>query len=107
MGNSSFSLGSAADTATSTANAAVSITYEAIAQYGHAIDGIAYSFSETATAELSVAIAGTKVFSMDVSGSGVIPYRVRSPAGSAMVIALAAGGGSAIGKINVLGKQTV
>ena len=94
------------DTATSTANAAVSITYAALAGLAHALHSLIVSYSGgTASGELKIEDgAGTTVFSVVLPAAGVyvipFPAPLMGNKNTAMVITLAAGGTSVIGKIN-------
>lgn len=99
-------LARAANTGTSSANAAVAITYAAVADRSHAIMGcIAWSYSATPTGSLTVTADGVTVFSMTIltAGHGFIPFRLAAGVNEDLVVTLGAGGGTTVGKINVVG----
>lgn len=94
------------------ATAAV-VTYAAVAGQYHVIRGIAYSYDSTPTGgNLKVEdVSGTTVFSVDIpaAGAGVItfPIPLRSAAvNTALIVTLASGAGSVVGKVNVFGHTT-
>jgi hypothetical protein len=94
------------DTTTSTAHTAVSITYAALAGLAHAIHSLIVSYhGGTASGELKVEDGvGTTVFSIVLPAAGVyiIPFPVPllGSKNTALVVTLADGGASVIGKIN-------
>lgn len=100
---SRFALGAPENTAVSAPNTEVAIAYPADPLSGHTIDTIAYSLSE-GTAILSLDVEDVTVFSLRVSGMGWVPVQVRSPIGAAIAVRLGAGGGAAIGRLNIIGK---
>ena len=94
----------ATDAVTSTANAAAVITYGASGGRVHVLDGVTFSYSGDPTGgRLTVAVAGTTRFSVAITkgGPGPIPFDppIRSGVGEAMVVTLAAGGGSLTGDL--------
>lgn len=95
-----------ADTETSAADTAVAITYAAVAGIAHALHSLIVSYSGgTATGELKVEDgAGVTVFSVVLPAAGIHIIPFDSPLcgskNTALVITLAAGGTSVIGKIN-------
>ncbi len=89
------------------ATAAV-VTYTAVADKKHVITGVAWSYSATPTGgNLQIEdVAGTVVFSVDISAGGpgviVFPHPKRSAAvNTAMIVTLASGAGTVVGKANV------
>lgn len=102
---------STADTATSTAGGAATITYAAVSGQVHLITGIAWSYDSAPTGGgLTVQDgSGTVVFSMSITAAGPgSVYFFTAKQGSintAMIVTLAGGGGAVIGKVNVLGHQ--
>lgn len=96
----------------SAATAAV-VTYAAVAGQYHVIRGIAYSYDSTPTGgNLKVEdVSGTSVFSIDVpvAGAAVIQFPIplrSSIVNTALIVTLASGAGSVVGKVNVLGHTT-
>lgn len=94
------------DTATSTAAAAVSITYAAVVGMSHVVHGLIVSYSSgTATGELKIEDgSGTTVFSVVLPAAGIYTIPLDTPLcgskNTALVITLAAGGSGVIGKLN-------
>jgi len=92
-------------TATSTANAAVSITLAAAAGEFHVLHAIQCGYDSTpAGGEITVTIGGVTVFSEYVSSANEdwgFPQPIYGESNKEMVITLGAGGGTAIGKLNV------
>lgn len=92
-------------TATSTANAAVSITLAADEDEIHALYAIQCGYSASPSGgTVEVSIGGTVVFSEYVSGANLdfeFPKPLYGDKNQAMVITLSAGGGTAVGKLNV------
>ena len=88
------------------ATAAV-ITIAAVAAKQHNIDCVVWSYSAAPTGgNLKVEDgAGVTVFSMDITsaGAGFIPFNplMRGSVNTAMIVTLASGGGSVVGKVNV------
>lgn len=100
-------LGTSADTATSSTNAAGTITYAAVATKRHSISGVAWSYSGALTGgKITVKDGSTTIFEIDITASG--PGSVQFPrpkAGSIntdMTITIAAGGSGVVGKVNAL-----
>jgi len=90
------------------ATAAV-ITLAAVAGKKHIISQITYSYSATPTGgNLKVEdVSGTTVFNVDVPAAGVGQIFFRQPlrgaaANTAMIITLASGAGTVVGKVNVI-----
>ena len=90
------------------ANTAAVITIAASSEQYWALDWAMWSYSEEPTAgRLTVAIGGTTYLDIDITSAGPGPLRfdppVYNPAftkGEAMVITLAAGGGTCVGKLS-------
>ncbi len=78
----------------------------------HVIRGVAYSYDTTPTGgSLIITDAGTTVLSLAIPAAGekwvTFPVPIKSAAANtAMVLTLASGAGSVIGKINALGHST-
>lgn len=95
-----------ADTGTAAANTAVVITYAAAVGYQHAIEQIVASYSATPTGgALTIEDgAGTTVFQVDLAGAGPhnIPFDppLMGSEGTALIVTLAAGSGTVVGKLN-------
>lgn len=90
------------------ANTAAVVTLPAVEGECHVVDGLAWSYAGTGTlsgGNLKVELAGTTVFSMDVSAKGqdTVPFRQRGGPGEAVVVTLAAGGADVSGKVSLLG----
>ncbi len=103
----------AADVHAPAANNAAVVTYAAVAGVRHCISGIAWSYDGDPTGgNLKVEdVSGTTVFSIDVTskGPGVIIFpRAKKAAAvnTALIVTLAAGGGSVSGKVSVLNHWT-
>ncbi len=97
----------AGNTGTAIANTVVTLTFAAdTADRGWHLDGVEWSLSANpaAAVALTVAVDGTTVWQFDITsgGPGFMPAkpRIRGAANKAMVITLAAAGGSVIGKLN-------
>lgn len=99
-------LPSAPVSAVSGANAAVSITYGAVAGQRHRLTFLAYSYSAAPTAgRLTITDGASTVLDLDVSStwevvSALPPGGLSGTAGQAMVVTLGAGGAGIIGKVN-------
>ena len=94
------------DTGTDAADTAIVITYAAITDRSHVIHGIEWSYSETPTGGgLTVAVGGTTVLQLDIAVGGpdqiILDPPHKADQGAAVVVTLAAGGGTAVGKLNV------
>ncbi len=97
----------AANYATAT-HAAATVTNAAVAGQRTVIDGVAWSYSGgTPAGSLTITDGGTTVFSVDVTANGpgqvTVPKGLSSAVNSALVVTLADGGASLVGKVNVLG----
>jgi hypothetical protein len=96
--------GSEAVTVTDYANKALTLTLPAVTRRSHVIHQINYSYSDTPAGGLTIT-DGSTVFSTDIVVIGpndilFSPSKAGKP-GQAMTIVLAAGGGSAVGKMDV------
>jgi hypothetical protein len=96
-----------ADTSTSAAAGATSITYAAVAGLQHAVHSIVASYAG-GTASGSIKIedgAGTTVFFADIPAAGIYTIPFSAPLvgskGAALVVTLAAAGSGVVGKLNV------
>ena len=96
-----------ADTATSSSNAAATITYAVITGMQHTVHSLIVSYAG-GTALGSIKIedgAGTTVFFADIPAAGLYVIPLSAPLagskGAAMVVTLAAGGSGVVGKLNV------
>ena len=94
-------------------NAAAAITYAAGgANVNHCIGGIAWSYSAAPTGgNLKVEDgSGNTVFSMDITaaGAGVIYFAPpkKGSANTALIVTLAAGGASVVGRVSTLSHRT-
>lgn len=94
---------------TAAANTAVTDTLAASAGVTHVIDKVTAGYSEDPGAgagKLTVAIDGTTVFEVDITADDPLDFEwdyglYGDPAGNeAVVFTLAAGGGTAVGKLN-------
>lgn len=89
------------------ANTAAIITLAAVADKRHHIAQIIYSYSGApAGGRLSITDGGVTVFDQDITSGGSLgPLQFSNPlrfaVNSAVVITLAAGGGTVVGKLNV------
>jgi hypothetical protein len=103
-----------ADTGTSGTNAAVSLSYAAAIpnqaspklQYKHSINGICWSYNAAPTAgAITIKSGNDVIFTIDITaaGPGFVPLKLSAKPGESMTITLAAGGGTAVGKINAQG----
>lgn len=97
-----------ADTATAAANTAVVLTYAASTGFQHRIQKIVASYSAAPTGGgLTIQDgSGTTVFQAHITGAGPVEFDL-SPGligseGTALIITLAAGGGSVVGMLNAL-----
>lgn len=92
-------------TDTEAADTAVVITLAADEREVHVLHAIQYSYSETPTGGgITVSINSTVVFDFDITGTeGTIEFHapVYGKENQAMVITLKAGGGTAVGSLNV------
>jgi len=91
-------------------NAAATITLGAIGGR-HCIGGVAWSYDDDPTGgNLQITVNGLIVFSVDITsgGPGFIPFEppMMAPAGTPVVITLAAGGAGIAGKVNILSYWT-
>ena len=90
-------------------NTAAVVTYAAVSDRRHAINGIAWSYSGAPTGgNLKVEDgSGTTVFTMDVTaaGAGFVPFAapLAGRNNTALIVTLAAGGSGVSGKVSVLG----
>ena len=111
MDNRGYTQGAAADVNIPAANTAAVITYAAVSGKRHAISGIAYSYSAAPTGgNLKIEdVAGTTIFSLDITAAGpgdpiyFDPAKGNALPNTALIITLAAGGVGISGKVNVLG----
>jgi hypothetical protein len=98
----------AADIHAPAAATAAVVTYAAVARQKHVISGVAWSYSAAPTGgNLLVTDAGATVFSLDITAAGpgffIFPYPKRSAAANtALVITLASGAGTVVGKVAIL-----
>lgn len=92
-------------TATSTANSAIAITLAAVEGETHVLHAIQCGYDSAPTGgTITVTIGGTTVFSEYVSTENEdweFPQPIYGESNKEMVITLGAGGGTAIGKLNV------
>lgn len=96
-----------ADRATSSSNATAVVTYSAGVYRRQSFHGLAWSYNGVpTTGRLFVTIDGNVVFDIDITngGPGFIWFP-RRMGGRNIVITLAAGGTSIVGKLNVLDHQ--
>jgi len=109
-GSSSAVQMNSADTATAAADTAVAITYAATASVAHKFRKLVWSYSEDPTGgALTITDGGTTVFQINITagGPGFIPLDdMKFTSNSAVVVTLAAGGGTCVGMLNVIGKST-
>lgn len=94
-------------THTPNANTAAIVTLAAAGEgVSNVIRGIAWGYSETPTAgSLKVEDGeGTTVFYLPITGAGAgfVPLYGKGSANTALVVTLAAGGGTCVGSVNVL-----
>ena len=85
------------------ADTAAVITLAAAANTQHFINGVQWSYSTSPTAgRLTITVNAVTVFDVSVTGSGPGGFNFAIPGGTnqAIVITLAAGSGSCVGKIN-------
>jgi hypothetical protein len=99
---------SSGDVAVPSANAAATVTYNAIVGLSHVLSGVAWSYSGSPTGgNLQITDGGTVVFELDITsaGPGFVPFSPpkRFAVDSQVVITLAAGGSGVSGKVNALG----
>lgn len=86
-------------------NVAAVLTYAAVAGKAHVLDSVTFGYDGTPTAGmLTVSDAGVTVFSVPVTAGGPGPIEfvppIRGTTNAAMVVTLAAGGGSVKGQIS-------
>jgi len=87
-------------------NTAAVLTYAAVSDRRHVLDGIQWSYSGAPTGgNLKVEDGGgTTVFSLDVTaaGQGFVPFKpgLAGRVNTAMIVTLAAGGSGVTGKVN-------
>lgn len=89
---------------TSGTNAAVAITFPAIATRAIIIDSIVWSYGGTPTGgKLTVAHGATTVLEVDItaSGPGALPLNLSADINEQVVVTLGAGGSGVVGKLNV------
>jgi hypothetical protein len=94
------------DTGVGGANAAVAITFAALADRTHIIWQIDWSYSGAPTGgALTITDGGTTVFQVDISAAGpdsiIFAPPKKAKLNSAVVVTLAAGGAGVVGKLNV------
>ncbi len=100
------------DVATPVSNTAAVVTYVAVLNHSHYIDGIAWSYAggNPTGGNLKIEDGAGVVFSMDITsaGAGFIPFSrpKYGTVGNAMTITLAAGGGGVTGKVSVINHWT-
>ena len=100
----------AADVHAPAANTAAVVTYAAVPGLRHVISGIGWSYgvADPVGGNLKVEdVAGTEVFSMDITtkGAGIVQFpkpKKSAAAGTALIVTLAAGGGTSVAKVSVL-----
>lgn len=95
------------DEATSSANAAVAITLAAVTGKRHYLAMVLWSYSDTPTGgRLTVSgLDNSETLDIDIVAAGPGPVLLPPLAGkvgTAMVITLAAGGGTVVGKLNIM-----
>lgn len=100
------------NTATASANTAVTITYSAGGSGNyHVIDGILASLSNDPASAVSLTVTdgGSTVMQVNLTRGGAAPidYPIKGSANSAMVITLAAAGSGIIGMLNIKNKRVV
>lgn len=83
------------------------VTYTAEAAKRHVITGVAWSYSAAPTGGmLTITDDGSEVFKMAITAAGpgsiTFPRPKAGGIGTAMVVTLAAGSGTVVGKVNVL-----
>jgi hypothetical protein len=99
------------DIAVSTANANATVTYAAVANRSHVIDGIFWSYTggTLTTGRVTVTVGGTTVFDTDITavGPGYQGFNsgMRSQPNQNMVITLYAGGTAVVGKLVISGHR--
>ena len=93
------------DTGESAANAAVAITYAALADRSHLIWSIEWSYDGTPTGSIAITVSGTAVFQQDVraAGPGAVTFEPPQKAArnAEVIVTLAAGGAGVVGKVNI------
>lgn len=100
------------ETATSSAGAAVSITFLAQTDSAHVISGVAWSYDAAPTGgALSIKDgASDVVYTSDITSAGTSQVLFNPPkqgrSGRSMILTLAAPGGAVVGKVNSLGHWT-
>ena len=97
-----------ADTATSAANTAVSITYSADRNAAHVISGVAWSYSgEPSGGRITIIYGVHIVLDLDIAAAGADHIPFSPPKASrknmALIITLFAGGQAVVGKLSILG----
>lgn len=98
--------------ATAAANTAVATTYTGVAGQRHRLTYVAYSYNPApTTGRLTVTDGGATIFDLDLPAAvdreiPLPPGGLQGSAGLDMVITLAAGGGTSVGKLNT-SKYTV
>lgn len=102
----------ASDTASASANAAVTISRGGASGIAHILGGLAFSYGGSGTLSggaISITDGGTTVFQLEVAAKGhyVIPFEpaLRFGAGNSVVVTLAAGGANVTGMVNLLGHR--
>jgi len=93
------------ETATADADAAVVITLAAVEDHRHVLLSLEWSYSSNPTGGGITVAVGSTIFQIDIksAGSGQMIFQAGKfgAVGTAMVITLAAAGGSTVGKLNV------
>jgi len=93
------------DTGESAANAAVAVTYAALADRCHVLWQIEWSYSAAPTGSLTITDGGTTMLQLDITAAGpdsiVYEPPKKAKLNSAVVVTLAAGGAGVVGKLNV------
>lgn len=112
-GNTPTDLVETGDVHAPVANTAAVVTYTAVAGRCHVLSGLAWSYSGADPTGGNLKIengSGNVVFTIDITtqGAGFIPFPIpkRGSVNTAMIITLASGGGSAVGKVSVLNHWT-
>lgn len=103
----------AADVHAPSAATAAVVTYAAEAGKKHCISGVAWSYSAAPTGgNLKIEdVSGTTIFSIDITaaGPGIITFPIpkkSAAVNTAMIVTLASGAGSVVGKLSVLNHWT-
>lgn len=94
------------------ANTAAVVTYTAVGSQKHVIGGVAWSYSAAPTGGGLIIEdgSGTTIYSISITAAGpgsmAFSPAKKGTAGTAMIVTLAAPGGTVVGKVNVLSHWT-